>query len=164
MLLTGYHGTTQKSAEKIIAERRLIPSISETDWLGSGIYFYPDINDAYNWRNAEAIIHCVIEVDSSAFLDFDTDSGKRLYSQMEAHICSEMDVTTYPKDAIRNQCAMMKMIWDQNPSIQVIAASFPTQPRKIKTLLDLRRRRREFCIRNNAGIKYIGLIRRGELT
>lgn len=164
MLLAGYHGTTQASADNILRERKFTLSTSETEWLGDGIYFYEDINDAYDWKECEAIIHCVIELDSSRYLDLDTEVGKDVYLKMEKHICSTMGVSTSKKNAQENQCALMKMIWKENPSLYVLAASFATKPTEYKTLLDMRPRRREFCVRNNDGIKFFGLIKRSDLA
>lgn len=163
MLLTGYHGTSQYSASKIIDEKRFDLSSADTDWLGPGIYFYPDVSDAYNWRDSEAIIHCIVKVDDRNYLDLDSVEGKKLYKEMEDHICTTLGVTTAQKNAEKNQCALMKMIWDANPNLDVIAASFATTRTRYRTLLDFRPRRKEFCVRNNTCIKYMGLIARGDL-
>lgn len=62
-----------------------------------------------------------------------------------------------------NQCAVMRMIWGRYSKIKVISASFATEPTEIKTLMDKRPRRREFCVRSNDCIKHSYLIRKGEL-
>jgi hypothetical protein len=36
----GYHGCTQKAADRIFAERRFLPSTRAYDWLGEGFYFW----------------------------------------------------------------------------------------------------------------------------
>ncbi len=51
--LTGYHGTTKENAKIIIESNKFLKSNSEEDWLGPGIYFYNNIENAYeyNMRN-----------------------------------------------------------------------------------------------------------------
>lgn len=48
----GYHGTTKERAEKIIEEKKFDKSNNEDDWLGSGVYFYNNLDNAilYNIR------------------------------------------------------------------------------------------------------------------
>ncbi len=51
--LIGYHGTTKENAKKIIKDNRFLKSNSEEEWIGPGIYFYDNIENAYeyNMRN-----------------------------------------------------------------------------------------------------------------
>ena len=43
----GYHGTDNEAAEKIIEQRRFLPS--NDGWLGYGVYFFPYPDDADWW-------------------------------------------------------------------------------------------------------------------
>lgn len=165
MYLTGYHGTTLESANNIIEEGKFNISDSNTEWLGKGIYFYFDITDAYNWRDTEAILHSVIKINDNEYLDIDTDDGATIYNEIIDYISTiqgkEIDTST--KNSQKNQCAVMKMMWDLNPNIKAISASFATTPTKVRTLLDKRPRRKEFCVRDNDVIKCTQLIRKGDL-
>ena len=51
-IITVFHGTTLKSALKILKENHFNKSCNDEDWLGSGIYFYDNLNNAilYNIR------------------------------------------------------------------------------------------------------------------
>ena len=42
MLITGYHGTSLNNAHNILNEGKFKISNTDTEWLGSGIYFYYD--------------------------------------------------------------------------------------------------------------------------
>jgi hypothetical protein len=47
-----YHGTSTESAYKIIQEQRFKISTNSYDWVGKGIYFWPDNRTrAWEWAN-----------------------------------------------------------------------------------------------------------------
>ena len=92
MFLTGYHGTTLDNANKIINEGSFLLSNSDKDWLGSGIYFYFNINDALAWRNTEAIFHSVISVEPDEFLDIDTKTGADIFNNMIEYIIESVGI------------------------------------------------------------------------
>lgn len=112
MFMIGYHGTTLKYANSIIEEGKFHISSSDTEWLGDGIYYYFDINDAYEWRdNTEAILHSVIKIEDSEYLDIDSKCGIEIYNEMIRCI-SEIHGKKIFSSARpqQNQCAVMKMI------------------------------------------------------
>lgn len=51
-IITVFHGTTKESALKILKEKHFDKSCNDDDWLGTGIYFYDNFNNAilYNIR------------------------------------------------------------------------------------------------------------------
>ncbi len=162
MFLTGYHGTTLTSANKIL-EGEFNISSSETEWLGDGIYFYFSISDAYAWRNTEVILHSVIKIDDEEYLDIDSDTGKQIFSSICDLIAKAQGKVVSQNDIQKNQCAVMRILWDAYPKLKVVSASFPTERSKVRTLVDPRGKRKEFCVRNNDCIKHTYLIRKGDL-
>ena len=166
MFLSGYHGTSLSNANNIVLENQYNISNGKKEWLGPGIYFYFDINDAYEWRNSEAIMHSVIRIEENEFLDIDTEIGSSIFNQIIDHIAlrQKKSVNKSVKKSQKNQCAVMKMIWDSNPNIKAIAASFPSTPTKVRTLLDRRHVRKEFCVRNNDSIVFTYIIRKDEIN
>ena len=164
MFLTGYHGTSLDNGHNIVETKQFNISTGPKEWLGSGIYFYFLFADAYNWRDSDAIIHSIIEIDEDEYLDIDTKEGEEIYNKIIGIISSMQQKNIFPNASPQeNQCSVMKMIWEQVPKIKVISAGFPTEPTKIKTLIDKRCRRREFCVRSNDCIKHSYLIRKGDL-
>lgn len=164
MFLSGYHGTTLSNANKILKDGKFKLSRSNTEWLGKGIYFYFDINDAYYWRENEAIMHSVVKIDPSEYLDIDTQVGMEIFNDILEFISKTQRESFKNSNNIQqNQCAVMKALWNSYPKLKVISASFPKERTKIKTLLDKRPRRKEFCVRNNNYIKYTQLIKKGDL-
>jgi len=168
MFLTGYHGTSNASADEIVKTKKFHISKGDKQWLGDGIYFYPCFEDAYNWHNintgmpTESIIHAIVEIKESEYLDLDTFDGKALFNSISNYICEVHGVSVKPSSAQQNQCAVARMIWDTYEELRVVFASFSTEPTKLKTLIDARPKRREFCIRDNSCIKYISQIKRSD--
>ena len=162
MLIAGYHGTTRNNAKQILKSKEFKISNGEKEWVGRGIYFYPDINDAYCWRKSESILHTVIKVDSNEYLDLDSLEGQLIYRGVLRLIkCTMPCLNT--SDPEKNQCAVMNIIWDVYKHLKVISGSFAKEETKIRTLVDFRERRKEFCVRDNESIVYIQEIKRGDL-
>lgn len=164
MFLTGYHGATQEKADRIEREGEFPLSHGNKEWLGTGIYFYFSIGDAYDWRSSDIIYHTVIKVDDDEYLDLDTSEGKRLVEKIVEYIYSQKSSNRPNWHAIQeNQCAAMQMIWDSYPKVKVMSATFHRERRKVPLLIDPRPTRKEFCVRDNSSIKHRCLIKRGEL-
>ena len=166
MYLTGYHGTTLAHANKILTEHKFYTSRSDHEWLADGIYFYYNIEDALNWRDNEVIIHSLIKIKDTEFFDMYSDRGKELFFKVYNKIASMQEENGNKKNysAHQNQCAIMRAIWNLLPNAKVIAASLPPIPSRIPVIFDARPKRREFCVRSNDYIKYMHLIKRGEIN
>ena len=67
------------------------------------------------------------------------------------------------KHSQENQCAAANIIWNTYSNIKVISASFATERTIVPTLIDIRPRRKEFCVRNNDCIILIQKIEKREL-
>lgn len=53
IFITGYHGTPSITNANNIIENGYNISKTERNWLGYGIYFYPNFEDAYNWEGVD---------------------------------------------------------------------------------------------------------------
>lgn len=161
MLITGYHGTTLDCGNNIIKEGQYHLSSSKTEWLGKGVYFYVNFSDAFEWKpksgDEKVVLHSVIRVKDDEFLDLDSDEGAVVWNRILDYICVSENIVLDGTHE-ENQCAVCKMIWDSNPQIKVIAASFATALSKAKVLIDRRKRRREFCVRDNESIRCTQII------
>ena len=158
MYLTGYHGTSKEYAENILNNQRFLPSIGEKQWLGQGIYFYPDFQDALDWAkkyhfNNEAVIHALIYVDDDEIIDFDTSNGKKLFHDIVWLMGKQLNLS---KTQIqKNQCIVCNAIWATNKKIKVLKAHFGKEQTLFRTLIDYRKQRLEFCVRDNSVIQGI---------
>lgn len=158
MYLTGYHGTSKEYAENILNNQRFLPSIGEKQWLGHGIYFYPNFEDALDWAkkyhfNNEAVIHALIYVDDDEIIDFDTSEGKNLFHDIVWLMGEQLNLS---KTQIqKNQCIVCNAIWETNKKIKVLKAHFGKEQTHFRTLIDYREQRLEFCVRDTSIIQGI---------
>lgn len=165
MFLTGYHGTSNESADNILKENFFKPSESDEEWLGRGIYFYFDFADAYEWRNNESILHSIIKIDDDEYLDLDTEEGLNICRKAIDKII-EYGIVTDLKNknmAQKNQCAVMNCIWKLSDTIKVMSRSFPRERKVIEMIMDERSLRKEFCVKDNSCIKFTQRIRRSDV-
>lgn len=165
MFLTGYHGTSNESADNILKENFFKLSESDKEWLGKGIYFYFDFADAYEWRNNESILHSVIKIEDDEYLDLDTKEGLNI-CRKAIDMVIKYGVVSNPKDkkmAQKNQCAAMNCIWRLSNTTKVMSRSFPREPKVIEMLIDERPLRKEFCVKDNSCIKFTQRIRRSDI-
>lgn len=167
MLITGYHGTTRYCADKILQEKHFQPSVGKDEWLGTGIYFYREYRDALGWQlknstmQAEAVLHAVVYVPDDAYLDLDTEEGHYVVRETLRYLQKNKYISD--TNAQINQCAVMNLIWDTSPELQLLLASFASERTQIRMLTDARERRREFCVRSNESILSIQEIERVNL-
>ena len=116
MLITGYHGTTEKAAESILQDKRFYKSSGDMEWLGTGIYFYVNFADAYNWHLSEgeaeprAVLHSVIKIKDEEYLDLDTPAGKAILRDIVWFLANQAEVVI-STSAQHNQCAVANLIW-----------------------------------------------------
>lgn len=152
MYITGYHGTSKENADNILLKQEFQKSLGSKEWLGNGIYFYSDFEDALKWAqmrydNNGRVIHALIKADEQDILDYDTKMGMKFINTiLEAYPCIWSDT------AQENQCRLANFIWDTNPNIKVLKSSFPTIPSKRNFIKDFRKNRTELCVRNNENI------------
>lgn len=84
--ITGYHGTTMSSAEKIFSTKVFYDSEKKSEWLGKGTYFFAYKCDAVDWAKKEvqkpensgqkgAVLSARLEFDDEQLLDLDDSSA-----------------------------------------------------------------------------------------
>ena len=149
MYLSGFHGTTLERARSIMREGRYNRSEGGKNWLGSGIYFYTDIEDACAWRDAEVVLHSIVQIDEDQLLDLDTETGKqafRIIAQVIAEENQLFRITSDSDSRQRNQDTIARILRLANPHLEACAASFPVGGAKPPTIFDPRPLRREFCL------------------
>ena len=158
MYLTGYHGTNKEYAENILNNQRFVPSIGEKHWLGHGIYFYPNFEDALNWAkeyhpNNEAVIHALICVDDEEIIDFDAPDGKKLFHDIIWAMGEQLNLSE--TQVQKNQCIVCNTIWATNNKIKVLKSHFGKEQTLFRTLIDYREQMLELCVRDNSVIQGI---------
>lgn len=156
--LTGYHSTTKEAAKDILSNNEFILSTSDKEWLGNGIYFYKEYKDALEWNRdehksqADAILHGIICVNDDEYIDFDTENGKKQIRKIKENLIKDFKDTVKSISVQELQCLIANLTWDEYPQVKVLSASFHPDRSLLKTLIDERPFRKEFCVRDN---KYI---------
>lgn len=113
MYITGYHGTSLDAARSIINSEQFIRSDGPTHWLGNGIYFYADFEDAYNWRYddssplPEAIVHTIIRVEEDKYLDLNSIEGQKLFADVGILLRRSGRIKAQAKFTQENQCSIV---------------------------------------------------------
>lgn len=164
MIIVGYHATNKENAKKIL-KNGFIQSNGDKEWLGRGIYFYLNIQDALEWRQCDTVLCTFIKVNAKYILDIDSEKGKSKYLKASNKVIEQTKKlkVELDKDAQKNQCAVVNLIWDLNKNIKLIKSSLPKEKSKINTLFDPRKKRKEMCIRDKKMIKKIVSINKEDL-
>ncbi len=156
--LTGYHSTTKAAAKEILSNNEFVLSTSDKEWLGKGIYFYKEYKDALEWNRdehksqADAILHGIISLKNDEYIDFDTENGKKQIRKIKEDLIKDFKDTVNSMGAQELQCLIANLTWAEYPKVKVLSASFHPDRSLLKSLIDERPFRKEFCVRDN---KYI---------
>ena len=90
--LACYHATKAEYSEKILNTKDFKSSVSERDWLGTGIYFWDEIYNAKWWakirykNEKSVIIKSLLECDNDLFLDLDSTEEILAYKKFTSNI------------------------------------------------------------------------------
>lgn len=57
MKYIGYHGTSRSAGDKIIAQQKFLDTTALDSWLGKGVYFFEDVQDAEWWCSSGSHAH-----------------------------------------------------------------------------------------------------------
>ena len=168
MYFTGYHGTTTERGKEILDNKCFKVSESNKEWLGTGIYFYNEYRDAYDWSsnivNNEdeiTVLHILLDIDEDYVLELDSEKGM-IFSRRVVNALENKYYHLAKKTAQENQCTVSNFIWGKWPETQMLIASFASEKTPFKMLRDVREKRREFCLRNNNHIESVQEIERGD--
>lgn len=117
----GYHGTTDSSAEQIIAQQYFRPSNKDFEWLGFGVYFFAYKSHAKEWANREVqkdknigklpvVLSATLIYEEDQLLDLDDPEQLRYVNEV---FCAVTDKTSSvpnaPKTDLRGKA--LKKQW-----------------------------------------------------
>ena len=167
MSLKGYHGTSRENAESILRQQAYHISKGPKHWLGDGIYFYFNPQDAQKWcEKIDGEVLCsTVECNRDECLHLNTEEGRKFLRDGLKLIENifQIKLSTQAKDTQQNQCALINTLWKCYPKLMVVIGQFPTVPRKKGApplLSETRTLRWEFCVRNNERISQTYLLKR----
>lgn len=173
MVIVGFHGTTRKKAQRIIRDGEFEVSTGNKHWLGTGIYFYTELDEALAWKgsngrqNTDTVLMAIINVPDKYVMDIDDSSQRTKVSEFLKILEDSFDhregTLKINGTTQENQCALANMLWDDNPRLNVLIGRFRKGLRKAMTLTDVRPLRKEFCLRNGRYIRHIHVIKKEDV-
>lgn len=137
----GYHGTLKRKAKTILYEKHFIPSKKDTEWLGTGIYFFEYLAHAWRWadnqcnrKNARqedtaAVLKAEICVEQDNVLDFDNPNTK---AELDQFFCKVLEHSNEKREMLSNaenaeylrRSLACNLFCEANSNIQLIIYTF----------------------------------------
>lgn len=162
----GYHGTTQASANKIVAEQDFKDSVKDNEWLGQGVYFFAYIGHARWWVQANryrgidtSIVRATLEFIDDQLLDLD-DPDQFIFAEdvikETIRIASESGDLQYganldKMDEKKKWNFVCNTIRSICPEIGIIIYTFPTKQRFY--CIGYQQTQRQICVSDHSIIK-----------
>ena len=166
--MVGYHGTLQSQFASIKREKFHL-STGDKEWLGPGIYFFAEYENAVWWAKTEAIKRVktktknpsfVIQVNiwykDSEYLDLDLAPDREQYESLVAQIESRLkkipcfDKFDHATAKKLRRCFYCKLLFRGTP-IKVLSCTFPTGYDKY----DIPINRKQHCVSGNKPIEIV---------
>lgn len=138
--ITGYHGTSKESANNILKYKIYIDSNSDSEWLGTGVYFFIDddkdkaINNAKKWAinykkfSFYSVIETTMLTEEEKIIDLNDPEWQDLYHQYRNARIKEIinRGIRFEVDINKFECSII------NPFAEKIKATIIIQDRFIK--------------------------------
>lgn len=152
---TGFHKTLDIYKEDIIKHGFKV-SVQEDDWLGEGVYFWDDINNAYWWKKSNTLFKscifvCELTCGVSQYLNLDNDDEMNNMETFTQQYLREMSKSNGYKPKFNNNNQRKKFFCDlycakNNYAILSFTFEHDRMNRSgFKTGSDFRR---QICVRN----------------
>jgi hypothetical protein len=161
MTLTAYHGTRLDRAEYILTDG--YKNSKETEWMGKGVYFFPDfkhfngVKEAISWakvvRRYRKWAILVSTIKGKTFLNLMHKKDKNLYFQytnimIDKHLEAGKTIDEF------DEYVVFKYIDQERPKLDFIIASIDTKKRYrgFKSNI-IGRQQVQLCVKNTNCIK-----------
>lgn len=173
--LIGYHGTVKTSAEKILSSKEFIESNNDNEWLGHGIYFFADIENAIKWASERAkrykepaiILSADIKCNPDKYLDLDYKANRDKVSSFMKDILEKTgkELSFHKRDE-EKRCIALNL-YKEMFNIDVMEFSFARKIKKgnssDRDLLGLSSiPEKQICVSNHLCLSNIKIVRGDE--
>lgn len=169
-----FHGTIMPYAEKILAEQHFNPSTKSNEWLGFGVYFFPNRSHADWWAGNQsekhgqpsAVLSAVIQCDESTFFNLDLNENARLLNNFADSFLQEiknegkLKINFKKKADLR--CFIVEAYKERHPEIQLIAYTFDAPGHYSKWLYPPKQL--QYCVVDHKIISNIKLASKGGVS
>ena len=164
--VNAYHGTIRPFAECILNYGEFKPSTKRIEWLGNGIYFFENLEDAVWWANTQKkrhgkegiVLSSILCCNNDQFMDLDKavnlkkiiNYAKRFTEGLEKQGKMIPRFSSENIDALR--CFWCNVYKREHPNIKLLAYTFETAT---ETNVGFRFKQRQFCAVDNSVISEI---------
>ncbi len=163
--ITCYHGTSKNNAEKILKEQIFLESDRETDWLGRGIYFFEEKEDALWWNSHSRfigqkmeILEVELEFPEDSWLDLDDRGTKRSVTSFVQERLRHKPLqlqNLIEMDRYKRQCFFCNYLQNYIPEIRIRSYNFPAKFQSNNPFDFGFSTRKQFCVVEQSIIKVV---------
>lgn len=165
--INAYHGTTVSNAMTIIQKQEFSTSKRNSDWLGTGVYFFANDVDAKWWVSHSrfqgvetAVLDCQLAYNESEHLDLDNSKISDMVEQFveEARDYAQrgkLDFDTMSHE--KKWCFMCNFIQGLFPEYKIRSYTFEDKKRSNQSRV-FGKVRKQFCVVDHSIIRNIQLL------
>lgn len=163
--ITCYHGTRKDSAEKILKEHLFLPSDGENEWLGRGIYFFQEKEDALWWNShvrfhgqKMEILEVKLKFPEDSWLDLDNRTAKHAMTSFLQERLRRMPhqiQNLIKMDRYKRQCFFCNNLQNYIPEIKIRSFNFPANFQRNNPFDFGFSTRKQFCVVEQSIIKVV---------
>ena len=117
----GHHGTLE-SCFRLIEKEGFRCSKKNNEWLGWGIYFFAEYEDAQWWANNESlkktkrgqkpcVITALVKYKNNEYLDLDVRADKREFDKLAADLSAKLKVSLHFKTDAQWRCYYSNLVF-----------------------------------------------------
>lgn len=166
-----YHGTIEPFADNILAEQQFYISSKPNEWLGYGIYFFPNLSHADWWAGVQsrrhkkpsAVLSALIQCDDTSYFNLDLNENSILLNnfseELRASLKREGVLIPHFKDEKEMHCFFIEAFKETHPTIKLISYTFNT-PGNYNGLM-FRPRQLQYCVVDGTIIHDIKFVSKG---
>lgn len=161
----GYHKTLCIYMDSI-TENGFNPSNSKDDWLGLGVYFWDNIENAKWWNNSSesiiktCIITCELKCDLSQYLDLDVEHEMNKLDKFSRKYIKNLRDKNLPRPKFKNANQKKKFFCDlyctQN-NYTILSHTFKHDIMNFAGFKIGTKERRQICVRNPKHIQVLSV-------
>ncbi|MHB9307305.1 hypothetical protein KST83_03910 [Fusobacterium nucleatum] len=163
-VFTGYHGTVGEDVRIIlndILKNGFRISSKNNEWLGRGIYFFDNINNAHWWNNSnrkkelnKGIIKAEIFSKIEYFLDLDDEEDRKKFKAKIPEykkMIRDEGVELGEEDANRILACLLLNLYSKEHGIKLLRKTFSLNNENLLEVLS--KTQTQYCVTDNSNIR-----------
>lgn len=159
----GYHATFAMNKDSILKEG-FKKSTNDDDWLGEGVYFWTNEDNADWWKKNSSIMKkciliCDLKCPAGKYLDLDSESGLKEFIHYLDQYSKDMKKTKGKKPNFSNikQCRKYYCdIYCSHKDIWILSRTFAHDISKYGFIIETKKRK-QICVRESECISVLSI-------